>query len=133
MDKQSELSSLNKILNSNLIKDVYPDLDRIEVSMVDGDYPFLVYKLYINKDITKKDLYESVDPFWLIDHHVIGYITKLIPFKHLPITSGDYQLEIYNNNGVKIFDWLADLMVMNPGSAGKTQWERMTKSLNQTR
>jgi hypothetical protein len=132
MDIESELTSLNKILNSNLIKGVYTELDRIDVSLTVGDNPFLIYKIYLNDDVTKKDLYKHVDPFWLIDYHVQDYITKLIPFKHLPINSGDYQVEIYNKSGIKIFDWLEDLMVMNPGTMGKTQWERMSKSLNQT-
>jgi hypothetical protein len=132
MDIESELTSLNKILNSNLIKGVYTELDRIDVSLTVGDNPFLIYKIYLNDDVTKKDLYKHVDPFWLIDYHVQDYITKLIPFKHLPINSSDYQVEIYNKNGGKIFDWLHDLMMMNPGSTGRTQWERMSKSLNQT-
>lgn len=132
MDIQSELTSLNKLLNSSLIKDTYAALDKMEVSLIGGESPFLVYKMYLKQDVTKKDLYEHIDPFWLIDNHVQNYITKLIPFKHLPINSGDYQVEIYNKSGIKIFDWLEDLMVMNPGTMGKTQWERMSKSLNQT-
>lgn len=128
MTKEQELSALNKIINS---MDVYPSVDEIKVSL-NKDESFLIYKLYLNEPVTKKEIYDSVDVFWLIDHHVKDYFTKLIPFDKIPILNEDYQVEVYNSNGVKIFDWLEDLQVMhgnNPNSMGGTQWYRMSKGI----
>lgn len=128
MTKEQELSALNKIINS---MDVYPSVDEIKVSL-SKDESFLIYKLYLNEPVTKKEIYDSVDVFWLIDHHVKDYFTKLIPFDKIPILNEDYQVEVYNSNGVKIFDWLEDLQVMhgnNPNSMGGTQWYRMSKEI----
>ena len=128
MTKEQELSALNKIINS---MDVYPSVDEIKVSL-SKDESFLIYKLYLNEPVTKKEIYDSVDVFWLIDHHVKDYFTKLIPFDTIPILNEDYQVEVYNSNGVKIFDWLEDLQVMhgnNPNSMGGTQWYRMSKGI----
>ena len=111
--------------------DVYPSVDEIKVSL-SKDESFLIYKLYLNEPVTKKEIYDSVDVFWLIDHHVKDYFTKLIPFDKIPILNEDYQVEVYNSNGVKIFDWLEDLQVMhgnNPNSMGGTQWYRMSKEI----
>jgi hypothetical protein len=128
MTKEQELSALNKIINS---MDVYPSVDEIKVSL-NKDESFLIYKLYLNEPVTKEEIYDSVDVFWLIDHHVKDYFTKLIPFDKIPILNEDYQVEVYNSNGVKIFDWLEDLQVMhgnNPNSMGGTQWYRMSKGI----
>ena len=128
MTKEQELSALNKIINS---MDVYPSVDEIKVSL-SKDESFLIYKLYLNEPVTKKEISDSVDVFWLIDHHVKDYFTKLIPFDKIPILNEDYQVEVYNSNGVKIFDWLEDLQVMhgnNPNSMGGTQWYRMSKEI----
>ena len=38
-----------------------------------------------DKNATKQDMYDDVDPFWLVDYHVMKVIAKLIPFEHLPI------------------------------------------------
>jgi len=128
MTKEQELSALNKIINS---MDVYPSVDEIKVSL-NKDESFLIYKLYLNEPVTREEIYDSVDVFWLIDHHVKDYFTKLIPFDKIPILNEDYQVEVYNSNGVKIFDWLEDLQVMhgnNPNSMGGTQWYRMSKGI----
>lgn len=128
MTKEQELLALNKIINS---MDVYPSVDKIDVSLSKNDL-FLIYKIYLNKPSTKVDLYDDVDVFWMIDHHVKDYFTKLIPFDKIPILNGDYQVEVYNSYGVKIFDWLEELKDMhgrNPNSSGGAQWYRMSKEL----
>lgn len=128
MTKEQEISGLNKLVNSSLISFSF---GKIEVSLSKNG-SFLIYRFYIDKPISKKDLYDNIDVFWIIDHQIRGYITKLMPFDKIPILSNDYQVEIYNSYGIKIFDWLEDLQTMhekNPNSMGGAQWYRMSKEI----
>ena len=81
MTVDQEIQALNKIINSSLILSVYPNVDHIDVSFDEVHEPYLIYKMYLkDKSATKKDMYDDVDPFYLIDYHVMKTITKLIPF-----------------------------------------------------
>jgi hypothetical protein len=125
MTQDQEIQALNKIVNSGLILSTYPNVDHIDVSIHGARQPYLIYKIYMkDENATKKDMYEDVDPFWLVDHHIKNVVSKLIPFKHLSIKNPDYQMIVYNGSGIPIFDWEHDLSQMNPGSSGKTDWER---------
>jgi len=125
MTKDQEIQALNKIVNSGLILSTYPEVDHIDVSLGGVRQPYLIYKIYmVDENATKEDMYDGIDPFWLVDHHVMSVISKLIPFEHLPIKGGDYQMIVYNGSGIPIFDWEHDLSQMNPGSTGRTDWER---------
>jgi hypothetical protein len=128
MTKDQEISALNKLINSSLIS---PSFGKIEVSLSKNE-SFLIYRFYIDKPLSKKDFYDSVDVFWIIDHQIRGYVTKLMPFDKIPILDSDYQVEVYNSYGIKIFDWLEELQDMhgrNPNSSGGAQWYRMSKEL----
>jgi hypothetical protein len=81
MTIEQEIQSLNKIINSGLILSVYPNVDHIDVSFDGTHHPYLIYKMYLkDKDATNNDLYNDVDPFYLVDYHVMNIISKLIPF-----------------------------------------------------
>jgi hypothetical protein len=129
MTIEQEIQSLNKIINSGLILSVYPNVDHIDVSFDGTHHPYLIYKMYLkDKDATNNDLYNDVDPFYLVDYHVMNIISKLIPFEHLPIKDDGYQLIVYNGSGIPIFDWEHELSVMNRGSLGRSDWERRSKN-----
>lgn len=128
MTKDQEISALNKIINSSLILSVYPNIERIDVSLKGVRHPYLSYEIYLkDKNATKDFLYNDVDPFYLIDYHVMKTITQLIPFEHLPIKSDEYQLIVYNGSGIPIFDWEHELSIMNPGRSGRSSWEKRIK------
>jgi len=125
MTIEQEILALNKIVNSTLILSTYPDVDRIDVSLHGVRKPYLVYKIYMtNEDATKEDMYDDVDPFWLVDHHIMSVVSKLLPIKELPIKTHDYQIIVYNGRGIPIFDWENDLSQMKPGSTGRSDWEQ---------
>ena len=125
MTQDQEIQALNKIVNSGLILSTYPEVDHIDVSLHGVRQPYLIYKIYLkDKDATKDFLYNDVDPFYLIDYHVMKTISQLIPFEHLPIKSDDYQVIVYNGSGIPIFDWEHELSQMDPGSSGRSSWER---------
>ena len=69
---------LNKILNSEYIKNLYPVIDRIETRVLwDGDEEIPFYdidlKIYVNDpDMEISTMYEKgLDPHYLIDEHMI--------------------------------------------------------------
>ena len=69
---------LNKILNSEYIKNIYPVIDRIETRVLwDGDEEIPFYdidlKIYVNDpDMEISTMYEKgLDPHYLIDEHMI--------------------------------------------------------------
>jgi hypothetical protein len=125
MTQDQEIQALNKIVNSGLILSTYPEVDHIDVSLGGVRQPYLIYKVHMKYDDTdEKDIYDDIDPHWLIDHHVRNTISKLIPFEHIPINANDYQVIIYDSEGNSIYDWESILSLMKPGSTGRTDWER---------
>lgn len=72
---------LDKLMNSDYIKQVYPMIDNIKTRVVwDGDekYPFydISVKIYVNdEDMTAFDMFEKgLDPYYLIDFYMIDLL-----------------------------------------------------------
>ena len=73
---------LNKVLNSNLIKDIYPMIDHIKTRVDwDGDEEIPFYdidlKIYVNDPdmTTTLSMYNNgMDPHYLVDEHMIGLL-----------------------------------------------------------
>ena len=69
---------LNKLLNGEYIKDIYPMVDHIDTRVVwDGDSEYPMYdidlKIYVNDpEMTTFSMYErGMDPHYLIDYHMM--------------------------------------------------------------
>jgi hypothetical protein len=100
---------------------MYPNVDHIDVSLHGVHNPYLTYEIYMSdENVTKQDMFHDVDPFWLVDYHVMKVISQLIPFNHLPIKGHDYQMVIYNGSGIPIFDWEYEQNTLSPGRLGRT-------------
>ena len=72
---------LDKLLNSDLIKSVYPMVDHIKTRVLwDGDeeYPFydIAVKIYVNdEDMTTFNMFEKgLDPHYLIDFYMVDLL-----------------------------------------------------------
>jgi hypothetical protein len=72
---------LDKLLNSKLIKKIYPMIDHIKTRVVwDGDteIPFydVVLKIYVNdEDMTTFNMFEKgLDPHYLVDEYMMDLI-----------------------------------------------------------
>ena len=72
---------LDKLLNSDYIKKVYPMIDNIKTRVVwDGDeeYPFydVMLKIYVNdEDMTTFNMYKKgLDPHYLVDEYMIDLL-----------------------------------------------------------
>ena len=73
--------TLNKLLNSDYIKNIYPMVDHIKTKVIwDGDeeYPFydIFLQIYVNdEDITKFNMFEKgLDPHYLIDSYMVDLL-----------------------------------------------------------
>lgn len=82
---------LNKLINSDYIKKVYPMIDRIETK-VDSDNDFslpfyeIYLKIYVNDPdmIDNRTMYErGLDPHYLVNQHMIYLL------KHLNVSTRD--------------------------------------------
>ena len=101
MIQQYQIDGLNKLVNSSVIKDIYPMVDRIEIShdgvfsMPDGNYYRLDIDIFLNDlEITKDNMYErGFDPHYLIDIHLKDYL----PYFNLHKVM--YELIVWGPNG----------------------------------
>lgn len=82
---------LDKLLNSDYIKNIYPMIDHIKTIVTwDGDeeYPFYDIDLSIHvndPDMTTFNMYEKgFDPHYLIDEHMI-YLMKYVGVQRIDI------------------------------------------------
>ena len=105
MEKEIIANALSKYANSDIIKRVYPMIDRIEIVHVYDNKHFEGYDLdiliYLNDpDINKNNMYtKNFDPHWLVSHH----LKKLS--KYLGIDIHNIGFELYNANGELILNW----------------------------
>ena len=81
--------NVTKIMNSDLIKGVYPMIDHIKVFLLwDGDEEYPLYdislKIYLNDpDITTSNMYDKgLDPHYLVDNHMVLLLKFLGSSKH---------------------------------------------------
>lgn len=82
MIEQYQIDGLNKLVNSSVIKDIYPMVDRIDISqdgvfgMPDGKYYRLDIDIHLNNpDIDHNNMYDmGFDPHYLVDYHLRKYL-----------------------------------------------------------
>jgi len=98
---------LDKLLNSDYVKNVYPMIDHIDTKVVwDGDeeYPFydISVKIYVNdEDMTTFNMFEKgLDPHYLIDYHMVDLL------KFLNVSKSDLNqvyIRVLGPNGDSIY------------------------------
>lgn len=98
---------LDKLMNSDIIKTVYPIIDKIETIVEDdGDDtdPFykIVVKIYLNDDsITENNMYKKgLDPHYLIDIYMIDLL-KLVSVSTREIEQ--IYIKLFNPEGKLIY------------------------------
>lgn len=105
MEKEIVAKALFKYANSDIIKRVYPMLDRIEIVHINDNIHFVGYDIDINiylndPDIDKNNMYtKKFDPHWLVSHH----LKKLS--KYLGVDIHNIGFKLYNANGELILNW----------------------------
>jgi hypothetical protein len=98
---------LDKLLNSKLIKRVYPMVDHIKTRVIwDGDeeYPFydISVRIYVNdEDMTTFNMYEKgLDPHYLIDFYMMDLI-KMVSVSRRDINQ--LYIRVIGQNGEPIY------------------------------
>ena len=98
---------LDKLLNSDYIKKVYPMVDNIKTKVVwDGDekYPFydISVKIYVNdEDMTAFNMFEKgLDPYYLIEYHMMDLL-KFVDVSKRDITQ--VYIRVIGPNGESIY------------------------------
>ena len=98
---------LDKLLNSKLIKRIYPMVDHIKTRVLwDGDeeYPFydVVVRIYVNdEDMTTFNMYEKgLDPHYLIDFYMMDLI-KMVNVSRRDINQ--LYIRVIGPNGESIY------------------------------
>ena len=103
---KSQIKGLQKLVNSDIIKNIYPMVDRINVDSYDSVNPFnknkeiviLKFEIYVNdSNITNENMYEKgFDPHYLVEYH----IRKLLPY--LGLESDMLVFDVFGPDGNKI-------------------------------
>lgn len=98
---------LDKLLNSDIIKSIYPMVDRIETDVEDdGDTEYPIYsitiKIFLNDDtINAKNMYQKgMDPHYLVDF----YMRDLLKF--ISISTRDIEqvyINVFDSEGDPIY------------------------------
>jgi hypothetical protein len=97
-----QIKGLEKLLNSSEIMEIYPMVDRIELSSVNDkasgfgfDLDRLDIDIHLNDDtITSKNMYrKDFDPHYLVDYHIKNYL----PYFNIPKV--DTHFIVYGPNG----------------------------------
>jgi len=107
---RSEIKLLSKMVNSDIIKNIYPDVDHIFVGL--SKNPFNVYaknddvlefEIYLNNPdiIDEYSMYENyVDPHYMVDYH----IKKLLSYVGLEDVEA-LSFVVYGADGEQITFW----------------------------
>jgi hypothetical protein len=81
---ERELKGLKKLVNSELIKDIYPMIDNIDIGVYTSRFVLsdnnkrLVFDVHLNDpEITEENMYDrGFDPHYLVEYH----IKRLLPY-----------------------------------------------------
>ena len=98
---------LDKLFNSDLIRKVYPMIDKIDCSVNwDNDETFPSYEIYLDiylndPSITEENMYrKEFDPHYLIDYHLVKLMKMAgIDMKEIE----DFIIKVYNTDGEIIY------------------------------
>ena len=99
MSSNKKIHSLDKMINSSLIKNVYPMVDEIKIKdiQIDGDKRdnYIDIEIIVDSpNINSNNMYsEGFDPHWLVDH----YIKKMLPYLSLEIP--EISFTVYDKEG----------------------------------
>jgi hypothetical protein len=97
----NQRKSLQKLLNSDIIKNIYPVIGNIDVhyfesqSSITSDW--LILDIYLNDPEVNKDNYWDkfqLDQYYLIDHH----IRKLLPYIGINNDNTGFRYRMYDTD-----------------------------------
>jgi hypothetical protein len=103
---QHIISALHKLINSSLIKNVYPMLESIDITSLDLEKGMMSLDIVVNTpNMDFNNMYDyEFDPHYLVDYHIkhlLPYIGTEIPYISWDVTTteGNYVAGYESNNG----------------------------------
>jgi len=106
----SKIKLLSKMVNSEIIKKIYPDVDHIVVGLYKNPFNFrsknddvLEFEIYLNNpDIVDEDsIYENgVDPHYMVEYH-IKRLLSYVGLEDVEVLS----FIVYGTNGKQLTYW----------------------------
>jgi hypothetical protein len=103
------VKALTKLMNSNLIKDVYPKLDSIEIKSLNLDKGSMSLNIVVDvPNMTYENMYDNeFDPHYLVEYHIkrlLPYVGVVIPEISWDVitTDGKYVAGFEKDNGYTI-------------------------------
>lgn len=79
MIEDYQASALEKIVNSDLIRKIYPMVTDIKVLVPGNDINLIVLRIHVDDpEMTEENMYKrGLDPHYLTDHHFYNYFSYL--------------------------------------------------------
>jgi hypothetical protein len=101
MINDSQIKGLEKLINSDVIKGIYPIISEIEVHNTENPFDYLDGTLHLNIYLKEPiehgdDLWDKYqfDEHWMVDHH----IRKLLPYLGIDNNKTSIRFNIYDAN-----------------------------------
>lgn len=101
MINDSQIKGLEKLVNSDVIKNIYPVIGEIEVYNSENPFDVLEDTLHLNiylndPDANEENLWDrfNFDEHYLVDHH----IRKLLPYLGIDNNKTSIRFSIYDTN-----------------------------------
>jgi hypothetical protein len=101
MIDKSQIKGLEKLVNSDIIKNIYPVIGKIDVRYFERKHwminDYLIFDIYLNDPEANKDNYWGkfqLDQYYLIDHH----IRKLLPYIGINNDNTGFRYRMYDTD-----------------------------------
>jgi hypothetical protein len=101
MIENTQIKGLEKLLNSDVIKNIYPIVGEIEVHNSDNPFDVLENTLHLNIYLNEPiehgdDLWDkfNFDEYWMVDHHV----RRLLPYLGIDNDKTSIRFSVYDTN-----------------------------------
>ena len=105
MNKETIINAFSKYANSDVIKKIYPMIDRIDVWDVRENIHFVGYDIHINiflndPDVVLGNMYvKGFDPHWLASHYLKNFS------KYIGIDVIQVKFKIFDSEGKLMLNW----------------------------
>jgi hypothetical protein len=105
MIDDAQIKGLEKLVNSDIIKNIYPIIDKIEVYNTYLPFDYIDNTIHLdiylnNPEVNKSNLWDKFkfDEYYLIDHH----IRNLLPYIGIDNNKTSLRFSVYDTNFDKI-------------------------------
>ena len=124
MTTDKELELLNSFAKK-IIGNIYPEVDRIEIVLKDQRY--LEYRIFLNVDWDKDEVFDELDPSYMVDVNIRSYVKSFLPTMELPIDK-THDIIVYKSKDEKVYhdlEFLKTVYDKNKFSTGGTMYREL--------